>query len=97
MNPDRFPETGRGSSQPILAGVRGVLRTHLAVADRVDPGTDLTEELQLDSIARLTLIVEIENHFRICFEPDDEQGIQTVGDLVEAIARRLGEEPPCPS
>ena len=94
MNPDRIPESGRGSSQPILDGVRGVLRTHLAIASPVDPETDLAEELQLDSLAQLTLIVEIENHFRICFEPHDEQGIRTVGDLVQVIGRRLIEERP---
>ena len=27
---------------------------------------------QLDSVARLTLVVAIEDHFKICFEPEDE-------------------------
>jgi acyl carrier protein len=94
MTSDRVREAGRGPSPPILDGVRSVLRTHLAIVQPVDPDTDLTEELQLDSLAQLTLIVELENHFRICFEPDDEQGIQTVGDLVAVIARLLLEERP---
>jgi len=94
MTPDPILEPGRSPSQPILEGVRNVLRSHLAIAQPVDAETDLTGELQLDSLALLTLIVELENHFRICFEPDDEQGIQTVGDLVAVIARLLLEERP---
>jgi acyl carrier protein len=84
-----------GSHSPaptVLEGVRTVLRTHLAIAGPVEPTTALREELQLDSLAQLTLIVELENHFRVCFETVDEQEIETVGDVVEVIEKHLFEQ-----
>ena len=66
----------------------------------------LTKELkdealskQLDSMQRLSLVVAIEDHFKICFEPEDEEEIETIGQVVELIHRKLAEseqtnEPP---
>lgn len=60
-----------------------------------DPGRTLDldqrliEDLGLDSISLLALVVEVENHFRVVLEPEDEAGIERVGDLVDAIASRL--------
>jgi len=45
----------------------------------------------LDSIKRLSLVVDIEDHWEICFEPEDEEAILTLDDLalrVEAILER---------
>ena len=39
----------------------------------------------LDSVQRLTLVVAIEDDFRICFEPEDEARIHTLNDLVQII------------
>ena len=44
---------------------------------------------QLDSMQRLTLVVAIEDHFKICFDPDDEEQIRDVSDLVGLIHRKL--------
>lgn len=79
------------SREQILAGVRKLLATHLAVDRPVYESTDLGEELRLDSLAQLTLVVEIENHFRICFEPGAEERIDTVGDVVTVVARALAD------
>jgi acyl carrier protein len=49
----------------------------------------LVEDLELDSLKRLTLALEVENHFQICL--DEESAILTVGDLVEIIRERLDE------
>ena len=43
----------------------------------------------LDSMQRMTLVVAIEDHFRICFEPEDEQGIRSFDDLLRCIAAKL--------
>ena len=40
----------------------------------------------LDSIQRMELIVAIEDHFLICFEPEDEENIDTISSLIEMIA-----------
>ena len=46
---------------------------------------------QLDSVQRLTLVVAIEDHFKVCFDPNDEEQIHDVNDLVSLIHRKLGE------
>ena len=47
---------------------------------------------QLDSVARLTLVVAIEDHFEICFEPEDEEQIHTLEQLVELIRKKLANQ-----
>ena len=59
----------------------------LGLAAGLNPG-DLAN--QLDSVARLTLVVAIEDHFKICFEPEDEERIHGINDIVEVISRKLG-------
>ena len=40
----------------------------------------------------------MENHFRICLEPEDEEAIETIGDLVGIIRDKLLPSPaPDPS
>ena len=75
----------------ILAGVREVIRRHLQVSAPVTAETHLSSDLQLDSLKQLTLVVELENHFRVRFDSGDEEGLETVGDVVRLISRRLSE------
>lgn len=42
-----------------------------------------------DSIERMTLVVAIEDHFRICLDDEDEKSIQTIDDLISMIGRKL--------
>ena len=72
----------------VLRDVRQVLEEHLRIAD-VDETTHLFRDLELDSIQQLTFVVEIENHFKICFDEGDEAGIATIGDVVDAVSNRL--------
>ena len=73
----------------ILAGINTIARAHLGYEGEVGPDTTLVEALRLDSVRMLTLIVEVENHFRILLEDGDEAGIERVGDLVTVIRRRM--------
>ena len=56
---------------------------------------ELTEEthplldLKLDSQQQLTLVVELENRFRVAFGDGDEAGIERVRDVVDLLERRL--------
>ena len=45
----------------------------------------------LDSVQRLTLVVAIEDHFAICFEPEDDEEARTVDDVVRIVGRHLAE------
>lgn len=68
--------SGPGDSGPVGSG------------QTLDFDLRLIEDLGLDSISLLALVVEVENHFRVALEPEDEAGIERVGDLVDAIASR---------
>lgn len=73
----------------ILAGIAQVAREHLDFTEPLSPDLRLVEDLRLDSLRLLTLAVEVENRFRVCLEPEDEAVIETVGDLVAAVGRKL--------
>ncbi|HEX5719632.1 MAG TPA: phosphopantetheine-binding protein [Thermoanaerobaculia bacterium] len=50
----------------------------------------LVEDLRLDSVRLLTLASEVENRFRVLLDEADELAIETVGDLVAIVRRKLG-------
>jgi acyl carrier protein len=77
------------SDAEILAGIRAVARTHLRVEREIGMETPITQTLALDSLRMVTLVAELENHFRVCFEDGDEVGLTTVADLVAVLRRRL--------
>ncbi|MDP2309195.1 MAG: acyl carrier protein [Pseudomonadota bacterium] len=73
----------------IRDGIAHVARAHLGFEGTVEDDTPLIEALRLDSVRLLTLVAEVENHFRVMLEDGDEAGIETVGDLVTVIRRRM--------
>ena len=73
----------------ILEGVARVAERHLGWKGELRPEMHLVEDLELDSLKLLTLAVEIENHFRICLDEEDEAAIETVADLVQTIERKV--------
>ncbi|MEL6341032.1 MAG: acyl carrier protein [Myxococcota bacterium] len=77
----------------ILEELRGLIQRQLDGPITADLETDIQRDLELDSMKKLALIVEIENRFRISFEPEDDLETRTVGDLVAVIERRLQGEP----
>jgi acyl carrier protein len=74
----------------ILAGVRKVFADELKIAALTEE-THLVRDLKLDSIQQLTLVVELENRFRVAFGQGDETGIERVGDVVDLLERRLSD------
>ena len=77
------------SEELILAGIAEVARLHLGWEGAVTPDMRLVEDLRLDSIRLLTLAAEVENRFRILLDEVEEAGIETVGDLVEIVRRKI--------
>jgi len=75
----------------IVRAIEEVARKHLGWEGVLAPATPIAEAMALDSLRRLTLVVEIENRFQVCLEEEDESAIETVGDLVAAIRRRSTE------
>lgn len=79
----------------ILVEIVAVAREHLGYRGSLAGHMRLVEDLELDSIRLLTLAVEVENRFRVRLDEADEAAIETVGDLVAAVRRKLaaGDEP----
>ena len=73
----------------ILSTIERLAHDHLDWPGPVTPEMDLVEDLQLDSLKLLTLAVQVENHFQICFDPEEEAGIRRVSDLVSMIDQKL--------
>ena len=78
------------NDEAILAGIADVARVHLGWEGIVTPDLRLVEDLRLDSIRLLTLAAEVENRFRVLLDEADEAGIETVGDLMAVVRRKLG-------
>ena len=54
------------------------------------PNGSLSEEL--DSMQKMSLVVGIEDRFLICFEPEEEEQIDTVDTLITFISKKLTEK-----
>jgi acyl carrier protein len=52
----------------VIDGITEVARTHLGWVGELSPEMRLVEDLELDSLKRLTLALEVENHFQICLK-----------------------------
>lgn len=76
-------------------GVKEVLRDTLDLDDRVDSfdaDTQLFESLiELDSMAIVTVLVGLEEHFDIVIEDDeiDEKTFETLGSLTRFVEEKL--------
>ena len=76
-----------------VAGVKGVVVTTLAIehrADALDADTPLTSIPELDSLAILELVVELERQFGIAVDDEDvtAEVFDTIGTLAAYVAAK---------
>ena len=71
-----------------LAEIRRVLREELGLSREVRAEDDLVSDLQLDSVALLTLVVGLEDRFRVALEEQDAAAVRTVRDLAALVESR---------
>ncbi|MHB8417024.1 MAG: acyl carrier protein [Myxococcales bacterium] len=57
----------------------------------LDPDADLQRDLALDSVALLTLVVSLEDRFRIVLRDEDAAEVHTARELAALVVRRAGE------
>jgi len=50
------------------------------------------EQLNMDSLDGITLIADLENHYKIILSNEEVAEIKTVGQAVEAIEKRLSQK-----
>jgi acyl carrier protein len=74
-----------------LAALEAIARGKLGWQGQLTRDTRLVEALALDSLKRLTLVIEVEDHFKVCLDEGDEASIETAGDLLDAIRRKRAE------
>lgn len=66
----------------------------IAKAELGDAAPDESAQLAdaLDSMQRLQLVVAIEDHFEICFEPEDDDAVHTLDDVTRVVTERLADD-----
>jgi acyl carrier protein len=79
----------------VLREIGRVLREELGLAREPRPEDDLVSDLQLDSVGLLTLVVGLEDRFRVALQEEDAAAVRTVRDLAALVLRRREEAPPC--
>jgi acyl carrier protein len=79
----------------VLGEIGRVLREELGLSRPPRPEDDLVADLQLDSVGLLTLVVSLEDRFRVALKEEDAAGVRTVRDLAALVLRRREEARPC--
>ena len=65
-------------------------QVHRILADELPDFTLEQEGLEdLDSVQKLTLVVAIEDHFEICFDPEREDSLATLDDVIHYLEEQL--------
>jgi acyl carrier protein len=72
----------------ILAEIRRIASQELEISHPIQPGDQLIQDLELDSLGATVLAVGLEDKFRIRLTPEDSGQVETVEDLVQLVARR---------
>ena len=79
-------------TERILAGLRRIAVEKLemppARIEKLRPDASLVEVLELDSLAQVVFILEIEEHYGFQFDPEEIARVRTIADLVGVIGRR---------
>lgn len=73
--------------EEVLDGLRAILRG-MDIEHEVGRDAHIRRDLDFDSLRRIELVIEVENRFRLRLEPEDEEDIETLGDLADVIHRR---------
>lgn len=91
------PRPVKWSEETVLAHLMQVAEEQLNLTPQqlaaIGPDSRLQDALQLDSLAKVVLATTIEHDFGFAIELEEWQQVETVGDLVKAIASRASPEP----
>ena len=79
----------------VVSEIARVLRDDLGLSRQPRQEDDLVNDLQLDSVGLLTLVVGLEDHFRVALKEEDAAAVRTVGDLASLVHKRQQEARAC--
>jgi acyl carrier protein len=75
----------------VLAEIQRIVAAQLDFKGELKPGDELVGDLQLDSLALVTLAVAIEDRFKIALPDDESHRPRTVADLCQLILGQTNE------
>lgn len=78
----------------VLEEIRRIARDELGHERPVEASHTLDGDLRLDSLSAVTVVVALEDRFRIRLQEQDAGRLATVEDLVSLVCRRLAEQHP---
>ena len=55
----------------------------------IEAKTNLRDDLGLDSLQAVTVVMALEQEFEIEVDDEEIDGLQTVGDILELLARKI--------
>jgi acyl carrier protein len=73
----------------VLREVTAILGRYNTAGKPIEPATDLAADLNVDSVAAMDVIMEIEDRFEIDIPINLVSDITTVADLVALVERQL--------
>ena len=74
----------------IFEALEEILRDHCEIStDKVNMDSHLFSDLELDSMALLTMVTEIENCFQIFLNEDPDNPPQTVKEIIDLVEKRV--------
>jgi len=79
----------------VIGEIHRLLRDELGLSRAPQPADDLVRDLQLDSVGLLTLVVGLEDRFRVALKEEDAAAVRTVHDLASLVVRRREEARAC--
>lgn len=74
----------------VAAAVHRIVVAQLGLAAPPD-GEELAA--RLDSVQRMSLVVAIEDHFQVCFSPEDDERARSLSDVVAIVQELLRDSP----
>jgi len=75
----------------VLAEIQKITAAQLDFKGELKPGDELVGDLELDSLALVTLAVALEDHFKIALPEEESLRPRTVADLCQLVLRRVRE------
>ena len=76
----------------VLEKVKAILSEQFDVEeDSITPDTNLSEDLEADSLDVVDLLMSIEDEFEIEVPDEEIENIKTVGDIVKYIENKVEE------
>lgn len=80
------------TSNEIYTTLEPIIKTYLPEdvdSSQINPNSDLTKELNINSAHLVDIILDIEDAFDIEFKNDDMEKLRTVNDTIDIIQQKI--------